>query len=63
MYKIEEKNSTSSRYLYDTNNNLVTEINTNYRLDFLYDENNKLYGFIKDNKNKFFYVRDILQNI
>ena len=63
IYKLEEKNSTSSRYLYDTNNNLVTEINTNYRLDFLYDENNKLYGFIKDNKDKFFYVRDILQNI
>ena len=32
-------------------------------LDFLYDENGNLYGFIKDNTDKYFYIRDAFQNI
>jgi hypothetical protein len=31
------------------------------RLDFLYDENNMLYGFLYNNV-KYFYVRDVLQS-
>lgn len=42
---------------------LVSEIAPSYRLDFLYDENGQLYGFIKDGTTKYFYVRDFLQNI
>lgn len=51
-----------TKYIYD-GNNLITELGPTYRLDFLYDENNLLYGFIKDGKDKYFYVRDFLQNI
>lgn len=34
-----------------------------FYLDFLYDENDVLYGFVKDKTEKYFYVRDFLQNI
>ena len=39
--------------------NLITEIGNNYRLDFLYDSNNLLFGFIHNNNNKYYYVRDV----
>ena len=52
----------SSSYYYD-GDKLVTEIKDSNRLDFLYDESGLLYGFIFNNTNKYFYVRDILQNI
>ncbi len=55
-------NGKKTKYYYD-DDQLITELNPNYRLDFLYDENGILYGFIKDNQNKYFYVRDCLQNI
>lgn len=42
---------------------MICEIAPSYRLDFLYDENGELYGFIKDGSSKYFYVRDSLQNI
>ncbi len=42
--------------------NLVSEKGPNGRLDFLYDEQNTLYGFIKDG-TPYYYVRDCLQNI
>ena len=29
----------------------------------MYDENGLLYGFIKDNSTKYFYIRDVYQNI
>lgn len=51
-----------NKYIYD-GDKLVTDIVTNYRLDFLYDENGMLYGFIKDNIDKYFYIRDCMQNI
>ncbi len=51
-----------SKYYYD-GDKLITEVASGYRLDFLYDENNQLYGFIYNNSNKYFYIRDFMQNI
>ena len=51
-----------TRYFYD-GDKLITEINSTYRLDFLYDEQDLLYGLIYNNDKKYFYVRDMLQNI
>ena len=61
--RIEKKAHTgqTTKYIYD-GLLLISEITSNYRLDFLYDENNLLYGFIKDSRDKYFYVRDFLQN-
>ncbi len=50
------------KYMYN-GSQLMSEIGPDYRLDFLYDENGQLYGFIKNGTNKYFYVRDILKNI
>ena len=50
------------RYMYN-GSQLMSEIGPDYRLDFLYDENGQLYGFIKNGTYKYFYVRDILKNI
>lgn len=41
----------------------MCQIAPSYRLDFLYNENDELFGFIKDGSSKYFYVRDSLQNI
>ncbi len=49
-------------YVYD-GNKLVGEVAGGYQLDFLYDENGQLYGFIKYGSQKYFYLRDSLQNI
>ena len=49
-------------YTYD-GNRLIRETSMNGKLDFLYDEYGSLYGFIKDDDEKFFYIRDRLQNI
>ncbi len=51
-----------TKYLYN-GTKLAAEIAPNYRLDFLYDEKGLLYGFVKDGTTKYFYVRDVLQNI
>ena len=51
-----------SNYIYD-NNKLITEIKDNIRNDYLYDENNKLYGFIQNGVNVYCYVRDSRGNI
>ena len=42
---------------------LITEITPEHRLDFLYDENDRLYGFVFDKTAMCFYVRDTLENI
>lgn len=42
---------------------LIRETSVNGSLDFLYDEYGNLYGFIKDNSQKYLYIRDSLQNI
>ena len=52
----------TTQYYYD-GDKLITEINQYCRLDFLYDESGLLYGLIKDNSSKYFYVRDYLHNI
>ena len=51
-----------TKYLYN-GTKLAAEIAPNYRLDFLYDENDMLYGFVKDGSANYFYARDMLQNI
>ena len=62
--RIEKKSSAQGTFRYVYNGNkLATEIAPDYRLDFLYDENDNLYGFVKDGVSKYFYVRDFLQNI
>ena len=58
----EDYRSIGTDYIYD-GDKLITEISSNHRLDFLYDENGSLYGFIKDMSEKFLYIRDSLQNI
>ena len=55
-------NGNITNYYY-SGNRLVTEINTNYRNDFLYDERGLLIGFILNKSIIYFYVRDIFQNI
>ena len=52
----------TTKYYYD-GNKLITEIGPNGRLDFLYDENDLLYGLIKDSSKKYFYLRDFMSNI
>lgn len=52
----------TTKYYY-AGDKLITEINSACRLDFLYDENGQLYGLIKDNASKYFYVKDCLSNI
>lgn len=49
-------------YVYD-GNKLISELGDSYRLEFLYDEYGELYGFIRNQSNKYFYVRDALRNI
>lgn len=49
-------------YTYD-GDKLIRETSINGTLDFLYDENGSLYGFVKDNTDKYLYIRDSLQNI
>lgn len=58
----ESGTSVATRYFYD-GDKLVAEISPAHRLDFLYDENDKLYGFILDKSTTYFYVRDALENI
>ena len=62
--RIEKKSTTgaTTKFVYE-GTKLICEIAPSYRLDFLYDENDELYGFIKDGSSKYFYVRDFLQNI
>ena len=49
-------------YYYD-DDKLVSQVSDNCRLDFLYDEDNLLYGFILDKTKNYFYLKDCLQNI
>ncbi len=56
------QDGTITYYEYD-GDKLIYEKSSTARLDFLYDENGELYGFIKDSKDKYFYIRDCLKNI
>ena len=49
-------------YTYD-GDKLIRETSINGVLDFLYDEYGNLYGLVKDNSEKYLYIRDTLQNI
>lgn len=59
----ENTNETKRTSFYYDGDKLITEISPNYRLDFLYNENDQLYGLIYNNEKKFYYVRDFLKNI
>ena len=58
----ESGTSVATRYFYD-GNKLIAEITPEHRMDFLYDENDRLYGFVLDKTATYFYVRDTLENI
>lgn len=58
----ENGTSLETRFFYD-GTKLVAEISPERRLDFLYDENDRLYGFVLDKTATYFYVRDTLENI
>ena len=62
--KVVTENGTSSetRFFYD-GTKLIAEITPEHRLDFLYDENDRLYGFVLDKTATYFYVRDTLENV
>ena len=53
--------TTTTKFVYDSGK-LITEYTGTSRVDYLYDENGMLYGFIYNNA-KYFYIRDTLQNI
>ena len=55
-------NGVTINYSYD-GDKIISQRTTNQEIDYLYDEDNHLYGFIVDNASRYFYVRDILQNI
>ncbi len=50
-------------YYYYDDDKLVSQVSDSRRLDFLYDEDNLLYGFILDKTKNYFYLKDSLQNI
>ena len=60
--RIKKDNNGNITNYYYSGDRLITEINNSYRLDFIYDENSQLIGFIHDS-NKYLYIRDVLQNI
>ena len=62
-YKYVDDTKYESIKYYYNNGKLQTEVRSSNRLDYLYDENNQLYGFILNKTTKYFYVRDILGNI
>ena len=60
--RIKKDNNGNITNYYYSGDRLITEINNSYRLDYIYDENSQLIGFIHDS-NKYLYIRDVLQNI
>ncbi len=64
--RITKENITSggATLFYYDGNKLLTEVKPGVsRLDFLYDENDSLYGFIRGGTTTYFYVKDCLENI
>lgn len=49
----ENTNETKRTNFYYDGDKLITEISPNYRLDFLYNENDQLYGLIYNNEKSF----------
>ena len=62
-YEYEDNTEHESIKYYYNNGKLQTEVRSSNRLDYLYDENDQLYGFVLNKTTKYFYVRDILGNI
>ena len=62
-YVYEDSTEHESIKYYYNNGKLQTEVRSSNRLDYLYDENDQLYGFVLNKTTKYFYVRDILGNI
>lgn len=58
----ENGTSFETQFFYD-GTKLIAEISPEHRLDFLYDENDRLYGFVLDKTAMYFYVRDTLENV
>lgn len=52
----------SAKYFYE-GTKLVAEVSSDRRLDYLYDENDMLFGFVLNQTDTYFYVRDTLENI
>ena len=44
-------------------NKLILQQSSSLKLEFLYDEKDYLYGFIKNNNERYYYIRDALGNI
>ena len=44
-------------------NKLILQESSSLKLEFLYDEKDNLYGFIKNNNERYYYIRDALGNI
>lgn len=58
----ENGTSSETQFFYD-GTKLIAEISPEHRFDFLYDENDRLYGFVLDKTATYFYVRDTLENV
>ena len=52
----------STRYYYDDKGKMIQQDDGTYKLTFLYDELDQLYGFIYNN-NRYYYVKNVLGNI
>ena len=52
----------STRYYYDDKGKMIRQDDGTYKLTFLYDELDQLYGFIYNN-NRYYYVKNVLGNI
>ena len=44
-------------------NKLILQESSSLKLEFLYDEKDNLYGYIKNNNERYYYIRDALGNI
>ena len=58
-----DSDETTTLYFYDGNKLITKYRSETDRIDFLYDVNGMLYGFINNKTDKYYYVRDVLQNI
>lgn len=62
--RIKKKNSQGLTTIYGYDGDrLIHQETADSKLDFLYDEYGFLFGVVKDNSERFFYIRDCLQNI
>ena len=57
-----EIDEVKTTYSYEENK-LILQQSSSLKLEFLYDEKDYLYGFIKNNNERYYYIRDALGNI